>query len=284
MTLLTIPLGNVVLDKPSIVGLHDARILPFDELELKLRDSITATFAKLEGVRCVDFGRPEFYLQMEVPELKIDEEARAWLDRALTTFKLFRDPPVLSSLVFMEKNTGIQYLHWRHYFHWRRVNIDPYSLCSGEEHTFQEFWKEFIQLDPGNFAIYRFHLADFRPYLRDRFADHVESLEYLLVPDYEKGKIGLRLRSRGAKILGKNSQKTRDQIFNELKDSYDLRSAIVHGDEKKEQKLRPRDELWEEKIRMIRQYNREAIKLLFRKGCLYDRSKRIEFFQNSAHV
>jgi len=58
-----------------------------------------------------------------------------------------------------------------------------------------------------------------------------------------------------------------------------MRSAIVHGDDSKQIKLRG-SKTWEEVIRPIRIHNREAIKFFFRAGCLDNREKRRDLLLN----
>jgi hypothetical protein len=193
-------------------------------------------------------------------------------------FKLFKDDLVLANLIF----DGVKLVdHLPHYVHWidRDRGLKQYQLDENEASDFANFWREFIELPPGNFAVYRFHLADYRAYSRDRLTDYVESLEYLLVPDSGEGEIGYKFRSRGCLLFGKDAYSTkRKAIYDELKELYELRSAIVHGDSTRESKLVP-DNVWENRLRSLRHYNREAIKFFFRKGCLDDSDRRRELLE-----
>jgi hypothetical protein len=241
------------------------------------------SFAKRKEL--VDLHPPKFYLQMDLAEavLENDETRRRPLDRALVVFKLFKDGLVKSNIVFVQQNGVTNSLLWRHYVRYTHPEtmVPIYMLNQSEEPSFREFWREFVSIDPTNFAVYRFHLADFRPYMRDRFVDYVESLEYLLVPDSGEGEIGYKFRTRGALTLA--SPEEREQVYQDFDDAYDLRSAIVHGiSERKARILRKKggtDEIkgWEEMIRLARNYDRQLIVLFFRERCYDNQDMRREY-------
>ncbi len=69
--------------------------------------------------------------------------------------------------------------------------------------------------------------------------------------------------------------KDRKNIYDGLRDAYDLRSAIVHGDDSKENELVPGG-LWENRLRPVRCYDREAIVYFHKLGCLDNSVKRLE--------
>lgn len=263
--MLTIPLRNLLRETHSALSLGDSRIVAWNDLPSETQEVIGE----------VTDSKYIFILQMPS---RVGEEPRRTLDRALTVFKLFKDSLVLSNYVFM----GTQrYDVLPHYTHWidRDRGFPEYRFFRNEEPAFVEFWNEFIELPPQNFAAYRFHLADYRAYSRDRLTDYVESLEYLLVPDSGEGEIGYKFRSRGCMIFGKDKNaKERENIWNCLKQSYDLRSAIVHGDSDRENELVP-DGRWEDRLQLIRQYDRDAIKFFFRARCLDNNAKRLELLK-----
>ena len=117
--------------------------------------------------------------------------------------------------------------------------------------------------------------------MRDRFADYVESMEYLLVPDSAEGDIGYKFRTRGALTLA--SPEEREQVYEDLNDAYDLRSAIVHGISKREAKILGKkgdtDQIkgLEEMIRIARNYDRQLIVFFFRERCYDNRESRRKY-------
>ncbi len=256
---LTIPLENFNRSRSSIIDLGGPMIVPIEDTSLSNVP---------EGVKyCLEIDSIE------------GEKPRRTLDRILIVFKLFKDSLVLSNRIFAE-NTIIDVLP--HYTHWVDGNrgLLLYDLNEYEESTFCEFWKEFFEIDYANFAVNRFHLADYRAYSTDRFVNYVEALECLFVPDSGGGEISYKLRSRGAQILGKNKEpKDRKKIYSELKHAYDLRSAIVHGNTGQINKLR-KNKIWEETIQPIRCYSRETIKFFSHAGCLDNNDDRRELMED----
>ena len=64
----------------------------------------------------------------------------------------------------------------------------------------------------------------------DRIVDYAIGLEALLLKgDKEQGELSYRFRLRGAMVLAETGE-DRHKAFQDLKDFYDARSAIVHGD------------------------------------------------------
>jgi hypothetical protein len=278
----TIPLGNFIRQDQSTCELGDARIIASKNLQKVFLEYIMESFAKRKEL--IDINPPKCYLQMDLADevLKNDETRRRPLDRTLVIFKLFKDGLVKSNIVFVQNRGKINSLLWRHYVRWTHpeTKVPAYILKRVEEPFFRKFWREFTSIDVTNFAVYRFHLADFRPYLRDRFADYVESLEYLLVPDSGEGEIGYKFRTRGALTL--SSPKGRGRVYEDLDDAYDLRSAVVHGVSEREAKiLRNRGDTeikgWEEMIRLTRNYDRRLITLFFRGKCYKNREMRRKY-------
>jgi hypothetical protein len=283
----TIPLGNFELEKSSVLDLGKARILDEHGMDSHLLEVILAKFRKTKDI--ADLDPPRFYLQMGLPDsiMENDETLRQPMDLTLTVFKLFKSFLVISNLVFITDQSDTKAHVWRHYVHWiSRVRKPPiYSLSQSEEQRFREFWNEFRSINSRNFAVYRFHLADIRPYLRDRFSDYVESMEYLLVPDSGQGEIAYKFRTRGALVIGTDGN--RQQVYRDLDDSYDLRSAIVHGISERENKILRKKavdevEALEEMIRLARDYDRRLIVLFFRSGCYDDRDKRTKYVMQRA--
>lgn len=263
--MITIPLVNLRLEKPSIIDLGDSKIIPMGNAS-----AIVQSASRL-GIRSEEYALHmpcEYLLQTQseaTPELIQDI-----LNRALTVFKLFKDSIVLSHVVIVGDPPSTVH-EMRHYIPYSRLPIYTYSLREGEDTEFAKFWTEFSRLNPRNFAVYRFHLADFRPYLADRFVDYVESLEYMLVPDSggREGEIRYKFSSRGTLILAPNAEADmREHLYRGLQHAYDLRSGIVHSGASGESTDMPLEDV----IHLVRWHDREAIKFFFRADCL-DRTK-----------
>jgi len=129
------------------------------------------------------------------------------LDRALLVFKLFKNDPLLANIVFVDSER-MDFQEYLYYIGPDRPHVPQYYMTLDEEKRVGSFWREHIPINSKNFAVYRFYLADFGPYLRPSRVSYVESLEHLLVPDSEGGEIAYKFRSRGALILGQDEQPT----------------------------------------------------------------------------
>ena len=190
---------------------------------------------------------------------KKGEEPRRTLDRILIIFKLFKDSLVLSNIIFNEEGKHIDLLP--HYTYWEDLerDLNYYIITAVEKPIFKIFWNKYNIINNFNFAVNRFHLADYNVYLKYRLINYIECLEYLFVPDSSSGEISYKFRTRGTIILGiKKTLSEREIIFNQLKEFYTLRSAIVHGNKKNEKKIM-RNKKWEDSLKKLRFYCRQAI-------------------------
>ena len=195
-----IPLSLLVLDPISSIDLGDAKLVPISDYGRELQGWI-----RLAG------------LDSEFPTLTFDyvvekvsngsERIDQFMMRTLATFRLFKETRngVYSRVFLEEEGKDKRALPFRHYFPFSRDVWQYYLLKDKEQNGFAELWREITKMNFSNFAVYRFALADFRPYLYDRFSDYVESMENLLVPDYSDGQLSYKFSSRGSMILGRSS-------------------------------------------------------------------------------
>ena len=274
---LFISIGNLRFDSPRTIDLGDCRIRPLKEIDAGVRQMMMLGVGTPYDFR---YPMPQCDYVLETTGTQKDFESLVM--RALAVFRLFKDAQIVcESLVVGRPPRGT--VSFRHFIPWSRIGIPPYYLKENEQRNFAEFWKGLTGLDPTNFAVYRFALADFRPYLYDRFADYVESMEYLFVPDSGGGENRYKFSSRSALILGRyEAGSKRLQIYEEMKDAYDTRSAIVHGTVPAEDRLHIGENKfsrWEDANQLLRQYNREAILFFFNRACLGDRNKRTELLE-----
>jgi hypothetical protein len=274
---LFISISNLKFDSPRTIDLGDCRIRPLEEIDEDIRQAIMLGLGSPH-----DFRYPMPRCDYVLETTGTLRELESLVMRTLAVFRLFKDAQIVCEQIVVGRppRGGVSF---RHLIPWSRVEILPYCVKQNEQRDFAEFWKGMAGLDSKNFAVYRFTLADFRPYLYDRFTDHVESMEYLFVPDSGEGEIRYKFMSRGALILGRyEAGSKRLQIYEEMKDAYDTRSAIVHGTVPDESRLRlgeSKFDRWEDANQLLRQYNRETIMFFFRRACLGDRDKRTELLK-----
>jgi hypothetical protein len=274
---LFISIGNLKLDPPCKVDLGECSFSPLRE-----------TDPEVQGVVNLGLGTPYDFRYPSLPceyvlETKgMQKDIERAVMRTLAAFRLFKDSQIVCELVVVGKPPRGS-VSFRHFIPWSRIKIDPYYLRDKEQNSFAEFWRKSVSLNPMNFATLRFVLADFRPYLYDRFTDYVESLEYLFVPDSAGGEIRYKFSSRVALILGRYEAGSRRlQIYEEMKDAYDMRSAIVHGTVPGENELtlgERRFTRWEDANELLRQYCRDAILFFFKRACLEDRDRRKQLLE-----
>lgn len=205
---LFIPLESFEREKTTDLILEGAKI--FVAKKIQFTPDIEYFLSRLQYIK--------YYLQIN---LRRGEKSRRTLDRAIIIFKLFKDAFITSQFV-LKKQNDIYIIDdfIPHYIPWNinDLEIHKYCLKSDEESKFCDFWKEYRVIDYSNFAVNRFHLADYRPYQQDRFIDYVLALEHLFVPEQGSGEISYKLRSRACIILGdKQPPDKKEVIYNFLK-------------------------------------------------------------------
>ena len=181
--------------------------------------------------------------------------------------KLFKEKFIFSQIVYSYIDNQIDVLP--HYQPYQRYSYDEdlYKIEKEEEEEFTNFWRKFINIPYSTtYSLYRFHLADYRPYSMDTYIDYVESLESLLVPDGDEGNISKKFKNRGASILA--NVESKNKIKKNLFELYDRRSTIVHGKEKMTDIEKWTTEDWKAPIKLIRCYDRKIIKYVVDKNIL----------------
>ena len=105
-----------------------------------------------------------------------------------------------------------------------------YTLDKNEVQLFISFFKNFykILLSKFDLASEYFNKSYYEPYPRDSFLDLMIVLENLYLKNTSQ-ELSYRLSMRMAHILGKNKEE-RIHIYDFIKEAYNLRSKIVHGE------------------------------------------------------
>lgn len=128
------------------------------------------------------------------------------------------------------------------FFYMGRNYFGPkYEVAGAQIGELKDFWQTYSRKDWQQYkfltvAIDRLNLGTERLRAEDRIIDSVICLESLFLHDsgepQERGELRYRLALRGARFLAEDRTQ-RKRIFDELKQAYDVRSAIVHGGEYK---------------------------------------------------
>lgn len=130
---------------------------------------------------------------------------------------------------------------------------DPYSLTADEVRKLQGFWPKFLvlmKLDNHYLQLpaRRLEFGGERIRLEDSLIDYMIGLESLLGKAGERTEMGYRMAMRGAMVLSPVST-DRSKRFAELRDLYNLRSRLVHGENLEPDKLGESVDLAEEALR-----------------------------------
>lgn len=108
-----------------------------------------------------------------------------------------------------------------------------YTLSSAEIPRFRSFWQKFRDVMGAEqhylqVPIRRLRSAGTRSQMEDALVDYVVGLEALLGTEEERTELGYRFRIRGSVLLAR-SRNDRKEYLGSLRNLYDLRSKIVHG-------------------------------------------------------
>jgi hypothetical protein len=112
----------------------------------------------------------------------------------------------------------------------------PYVLNSEDVTALNDFlntsmniaWQKRDSRTPFGIALSRFTYGYERLRLEDKIIDYMIGLETLYHDNGETGEVGYKLAHRASILLSDTKEKRR-QLFEKIKESYRLRSKIVHG-------------------------------------------------------
>ncbi|PKP59484.1 hypothetical protein CVT91_06630 [Candidatus Atribacteria bacterium HGW-Atribacteria-1] len=199
-------------------------------------------------------------LRKDTPEVEPGQffaEAREKIEKAITIFRLFKEERIGYTLIIQPlaevQNYGYTAEFLWHQMLWTSKKIpEIYTLERSEIQSFTTFFKDFykISFSEFNLAIEYFNKSYIEPYTpRDSFLDLMIALENLFLKETHQ-ELSYKLSMRMAYILGVD-KKDRINIFNFMKDAYNLRSKILHGEKS--------DKLNNKKFLELRKLTRKSI-------------------------
>ena len=166
-------------------------------------------------------------------------DAEACLEKALTVLRLFGEAIVGFNLILQplsnEPAYGASAQYFRNYQLWSGIAPNKYTrkyeIPSGQLEMFRTFFTDYYGLDFERIrlAVDYFNKSYIEPYIRDSLLDLVICLENLYLKKEEPELKAYKLRLRASYILAEKLEE-RKEIFENLKQAYNLRSQIVHGD------------------------------------------------------
>ncbi len=202
----------------------------------------------------------QIILRKDAPEIEpgqFIDEAEEKIKKAVTIFRLFKKEIIGYNLIVQPLSEVQEYgqttrflLHQRLWTSEKKPEI--YTLEKSEIQPFISFFKNlhkipFLKFD---LAIEYFNKSYIEPYTpRDSFLDLMITLENLSLKGTHQ-ELSYKLSMRMAYVLGED-QKDRIDIFNFIKEAYDLRSKIVHGEKS--------DKLNNQKFLELRKLTRKSI-------------------------
>jgi len=181
----------------------------------------------------------QIILRKETPEIEPGQfltEAEEKIEKVITIFRLFKDERIGFNLIIQPLSEEQKYGHTvrfrPHLRLWTSEKIpEIYTVERSEIQSFISFFKDFykISFTEFNLTIEYFNKSYIEPYTpRDSFLDLMIALENLFLKETHQ-ELSYKLSMRMAYILGVD-KKDRINIFNFIKDAYNLRSKIVHGE------------------------------------------------------
>lgn len=199
-------------------------------------------------------------LRKDTPEVEPGQffpEAREKIEKAITIFRLFKEERIGYTLIIQPlsevQNYGYTAEFLWHQMLWTSEKIpEIYTVERSEIQSFINFFKDFykISFSEFNLAIEYFNKSYIEPYTpRDSFLDLMIALENLFLKETHQ-ELSYKLSIRMAYILGVD-KKERINNFNFMRDAYNLRSKILHGE-----KL---DKLNNKKFLELRKLTRKSI-------------------------
>jgi hypothetical protein len=144
----------------------------------------------------------------------------------------------------------------------RNIEKEKYVIDNGEIELLNKYFREYDIFSTSRFdlAVSYFNRSYSQHFLTNIFLDIMFVLENLFLRNTNQ-ELKYKLSMRMAYVLGGNDKEKREEIFNFIKESYDIRSKIVHGGEIQE--------LDEQRVFQLRELTKDSLKIFFKERDLY---------------
>lgn len=139
----------------------------------------------------------------------------------------------------------------------RKTEKEKYVIDNNEIELLNKFFKEYDIFSTSKFdlAVRYFNRSYSQYFLTNIFLDTMFVLENIFLRNTNQ-ELKYKLSMRMAYILGGNDKEKRENIFNFIKESYDIRSKIVHGGE-----IQGLDE---QRVFKLRELTKDSLKIFFK--------------------
>ena len=187
-------------------------------------------------------------------------------EKAMILFRLFNKrfigfnfivEPLANTLVYGYSAVNLSYLIID-----RKTEKEKYVIDNGEIELLKKYFREYDIFSTSKFdlAVSYFNRSYSQHFLTNIFLDTMIVLENLFLRNTNQ-ELKYKLSMRMAYVLGGNDKEKREEIFNFIKESYDIRSKIVHGGEIQE--------LDEQRVFQLRELTKDSLKIFFKEIDLY---------------
>lgn len=205
------------------------------------------------------------YIKKNKPEEELYEffdEATIKFEKAIILFRLFKEEfigfvlivePHANTEVYGFSSGNLPYLIFD-----KRLKEKKYFIDNDEIELLNNFFIEYDIFSTSKFdlAVRYFNRSYSQLFLANQYLDIMIILENLFLRNtYQE--LRYKLSMRMAYVLGGNDKEKREKIFNFIKESYDIRSKIVHGGEIQE--------LDEQRVFKLRELTKDSLKIFFKK-------------------
>jgi hypothetical protein len=169
----------------------------------------------------------------------------------ISALRLFKDGIIGDVKLYEHNYVKYKYESWEPIWQPVRGSItmvqqikapQKYSLLSQEVGDLIKLWNKYNSYDFNknrsvDIAIRRFNYAYEKKMVEDKLIDYIITLEALFLKEEENNELNYRIALRTALFIGSKKQEI-NQIRENIKKAYDIRSKIVHGSSKiKHEKL-----------------------------------------------
>ena len=197
----------------------------------------------------------------EEEQYEFFNEAIIKFEKAMILFRLFKEEfigfviivePLANTEVYGFSSDNLLYLIFD-----KRLK-KKYFIDDGEIELLNNFFIEYDIFSTSKFdlAVRYFNRSYSQHFLTNQYLDIMIILENLFLRNTNL-EMRYKLSMRIAYLLGGNDKEKREEIFNFIKESYDIRSKIVHGSEFKE--------LDKQRVSKLRQFTKDSLKIFFKK-------------------
>ena len=180
----------------------------------------------------------EVILEKDDPAIETGQffyEAEEKIKKAIAVSRLIKKEMIGYNLMVQPLSEGQKYGHTVKFLSYKKLrlngkNPEIYTLEKGEIRRFIKVFNNFYKIILSKFdlAIEYFNKSYDEPYPRDSFLDFMIVLENLWLKNISQ-ELSYKLSMRMAHILGKNKEE-RIHIYHLIKEAYNFRSKIVHGE------------------------------------------------------